>query len=50
MAGKKPSKGTPADKRLKANKAKAASPAPKFGSAAWDARYGIKRGSGKRSK
>ena len=29
MAGKKPSKGTPADMRLKRNKAKASSPRPK---------------------
>jgi len=40
----KPSKGTSADKRLKANKtssAKTASgAAPKFGSPAWKAKYG----------
>lgn len=38
--GGKPSTSTPADKRLKANKA--TTPAPKFGSPAWDAKYGIK--------
>lgn len=51
----KPSKGTPADKRLKANKtsgggrsgsasttARASGSAPKFGSPAWNAKYGIK--------
>lgn len=47
MAGKRPSRGTPADGRLKRNKRKAAKtaaagPAPKFGSPAWDAKYGIK--------
>lgn len=52
--GGKPSKGTPADQRLKANKQPAAKPAPgravrpdatkpAFGSPAWDAKYGIKR-------
>lgn len=42
--GGKPSKATPADRRLKDNKpaTPAATPAPKFGSPAWDAKYGIK--------
>lgn len=44
----KPSKGTPADKRLAANNTNTASSnsttaPPKFGSPAWDAKYGIKR-------
>jgi len=39
MAGQgKPSKGTPKDMRLKANKPKVAG--PKFGSPAWRAKYG----------
>ncbi len=38
----KPSKGTPADMRLKANKGKAAGGNPAFGSPAYDAKYGIK--------
>lgn len=45
--GGKPSKGTPADRRLRGNKsAKPASSgsAPKFGSAAWDAKYGVGKG------
>lgn len=48
--GGKPSKGTPADRRLRGNKsAKPAKPAssgsaPKFGSAAWDAKYGVGKG------
>lgn len=51
--GGKPSRGTTADMRMKANQpktpAKKAAPVapkaaakPKFGSAAWDARYGTK--------
>lgn len=39
--GGKPKTSTPADKRLKANKTTKAA-APKFGSPAWDAKYGIK--------
>lgn len=58
MAGKKPQRHTPADKRLKTNRAPAApakAPAPsggkpKFGSPAWDAKYGIKRGAKKATK
>lgn len=56
MAGKPPSKGTPADMRLKRNNPNAGKgkagpakqpgrvgqPKPKFGSPEWDARYGIK--------
>lgn len=42
--GGKPSRGTPADKRLKGNKGN-----PKFGSPAWDAKYGVKQ-FGKRGK
>lgn len=40
----KPSKGTPKDMRLKANKTTAApkAGAPKFGSPAWQAKYGKK--------
>lgn len=41
MAGKKPSKSTPADGRLKENKT---APEPKFGSPAWEAKYGNKKG------
>ena len=43
MAGKKPSKGTPKDMRLKANKTAASgssSSTPKFGTPAWQAKYG----------
>lgn len=48
MSGKKPSKGTPADRRLKANnpagkpKSGGTAPKPKFGSPAWNAKYGTK--------
>lgn len=46
--GGKPSKQTPADKRLKANKGMGSSAAkPAFGSKAWDAKYGIKPYGGK---
>jgi len=38
MAGKTPSKGTPADMRLKANTGKS----PVFGSPEWRAKYGMK--------
>ena len=38
MAGKTPSKGTPADMRLSANTSKA----PAFGSPEWRAKYGKK--------
>lgn len=41
----KPSKGTPKDMRLKANQTtgkKPAAAAPKFGSPAWQAKYGKK--------
>jgi len=39
MAGKTPSKGTPADMRLKANTGKS----PVFGSPEWRAKYGMKK-------
>lgn len=48
MAGKKPSRGTSKDQRLKANAPKAT--APKFGSPAWNAKYGIKQFKGKGKK
>lgn len=46
--GGKPKTSTPADRRLKANKS-GSSAKPKFGSPAWDKKYGAKQ-FGKKSK